>query len=52
MGEAGVGLLRLKPVRFKYREADEHGQRPQQYGLIAEKVAEVMPELVIYDGRG
>lgn len=52
MGEASVALLKLKPVRFKYREADEHGQRPQQYGLIADEVAEVIPELVIYSDHG
>jgi endosialidase-like protein len=44
MGEASQGLLRLRPVRFRYRDAAPDA--PPQYGLIAEEVAEVYPELV------
>jgi hypothetical protein len=39
-------------VTFRYREADEHGAKPLQYGLIAEEVAEAFPELVVYNARG
>ena len=52
MGEASNPLLKLRPVTFRYKEADEHGQHPLQYGLIAEEVAEVMPELVVRDEDG
>jgi hypothetical protein len=36
-------IYQLRPVTFRYQE-DPHGQ--QQYGLIAEEVAKVYPELV------
>jgi hypothetical protein len=43
-------LLELRPVTFRYRE---HGpDSALQYGLIAEEVAEVYPELVAYDANG
>ena len=44
-------LLRLRPVSFYYRpDLDETHLR--QYGLVAEEVAEVAPELVAYDKDG
>ena len=52
MAGASDRLLQLRPVRFRYNEADASGQRPVQYGLIAEEVAEVFPELVILDENG
>ncbi len=52
MGEASEGLLRLRPVTFRYRQPSSDGSKPLQYGLIAEEVAEVMPELVVYDKDG
>ena len=52
MGEASNPLLKLRPVTFRYKEADEQGAHPLQYGLIAEEVAEVMPELVVRDEDG
>jgi hypothetical protein len=42
-------LLRLRPVSFHLR-TDPNG--PTQYGLIAEEVAKVYPELVIRDEAG
>jgi uncharacterized small protein (DUF1192 family) len=46
-----AGLMRLRPVSFKYKpEVDEAGLT--QYGLIAEEVAEVYPELVVSDSKG
>jgi Chaperone of endosialidase len=36
-------------VSFRYRQ-DPSGER--QYGLIAEEVAEVYPELVVHDNKG
>jgi hypothetical protein len=52
MGEASAGLLQLRPVVFRYKQAMADGSKPLQYGLIAEEVAEVMPELVVYDAEG
>jgi hypothetical protein len=44
-------LLKLRPVSFHYRkELDE--SRLRQYGLVAEEVAEVAPDLVAYDEDG
>jgi len=51
----GIGerLLRLRPVSFRYtEEAAGEGERPIEYGLIAEEVAEVFPELVVRDAEG
>ena len=44
MGPATDGLMRLRPVTFRYLAHGENA--PLQYGLIAEEVAEVYPELV------
>jgi hypothetical protein len=52
MGDVSDRLLALRPVTFRYKKADENGQKPEQYGLIAEEVAKVMPELVIYNQKG
>jgi hypothetical protein len=52
MGEASAGLARLRPVVFRYRKPFANGAKPLQYGLIAEEVAEVYPELVAYDAAG
>lgn len=45
-------LLKLRPVEFRYKQTDAAGERPIQYGLIAEEVAEVFPELVVPDENG
>jgi predicted nuclease with TOPRIM domain len=39
--------LRLRPVAFRYRQPAADGSKPIQYGLIAEEVAEVYPDLVV-----
>jgi len=52
MSEASEMLMALRPVRFRYREAVAEGESILEYGLIAEEVAEVAPELVAYDGEG
>jgi endosialidase-like protein len=51
MGEASHGLRRLRPVTFRYRPEAGRGST-LQYGLIAEEVAEVYPELVVWDQTG
>jgi trimeric autotransporter adhesin len=52
MGDVSDRLLKLRPVTFRYKKADENGQKPEQYGLIAEEVAKVMPDLVVYNQQG
>jgi hypothetical protein len=49
MGAASDGLLRLRPVTFHYKPQYDDGSRLLQYGLIAEEVAAVYPDLVSYD---
>lgn len=45
VGEESRRVLELRPVRFRYRPQHDDGSRRVQYGLIAEEVAEVFPEL-------
>lgn len=52
MGEASGRLLDLKPVTFRYKEGRQNGDRPLEYGLIAEQVAEVFPDLVVFNSEG
>ena len=52
MGRASSSLLALRPVTFRYRQQPVAGRQPLQFGLIAEEVAEVFPELVIYSRDG
>src|SRR5262249_15591370 len=49
MGQSSQGLYSLRPVTFRYKQ-DPQGQR--QYGLIAEEVAKVYPELVTKGADG
>jgi Chaperone of endosialidase len=51
IGDA-TGLLQLQPVAFVYKPEFDSGAGELQYGLVAEQVAEVMPELVVRDGDG
>jgi hypothetical protein len=52
MGEASSELLQLRPVTFRYKRAQADGSHPLQYGLIAEEVAKVYPQLVQYSTTG
>jgi hypothetical protein len=50
MGDTTDTLMSLRPVQFRYTA---HGpDAPLQYGLIAEEVAEVAPELVAHKAGG
>jgi len=49
MGNVSERLLALRPVTFRYKRSDDDGSKPLQFGLIAEEVAQVFPELVVYD---
>jgi polyhydroxyalkanoate synthesis regulator phasin len=48
IGEASSRLLDLRPVSFRYIGQSEG----VHFGLIAEEVAEVLPELVVHDASG
>ena len=50
MDTASQALFRLKPVSFRYKEIDQ--RQSLDYGLIAEEVAEVDPNLAIRDRNG
>jgi trimeric autotransporter adhesin len=52
MGDASGGLLRLRPVTFRYKQAYADGSKPIQYGLVAEEVAEAYPDLVVRSADG
>ena len=54
MGGASDVLMKLRPVTFRYRAEAVGAQESKttQYGLIAEEVAEVAPELVAPDLEG
>jgi hypothetical protein len=52
MGDSSGGLLRLRPVTFRYKKPFGDGSQPMQYGLIAEEVAEVYPDLVARSADG
>ena len=53
LAETGVGerLQQLRPVTFRYKKSSD-GKNPVQYGLIAEEVAEVFPDLAVLNEDG
>ncbi len=52
LGQASAGLYRLRPVTFRYTTPYTDGAKPLDYGLIAEEVVEVYPDLVVRDESG
>jgi hypothetical protein len=52
MADASRDLMRLRPVTFRYKKVLDDGSKPIQYGLIAEEVAEVYPDMVAYSTNG
>lgn len=52
MGDASLDLMKLRPVTFHYKAPYDDGSHLQQYGLIAEEVAKVRPDLVQLDAKG
>jgi hypothetical protein len=51
MGAASEALLALRPITFHYKpELDKTGI--PQFGLVAEEVAKVNPDLVTHDAKG
>jgi hypothetical protein len=52
MAAASDGLMRLRPVTYRYKQPYTDGSKPIDYGLIAEEVVEVYPDLVVKDADG
>ena len=52
MADASTGLLSLRPVTFRYRQPYADGTKPLDYGLIAEEVGRIYPDLVVKDADG
>jgi TolA-binding protein len=52
MGDASSSLMRLRPVTYRYKQPYADGSKPLDYGLIAEEVAEVYPDLVVTNKDG
>lgn len=52
MGDSTNAMMKLRPVTFLFKPEYAKGDRTLQYGLIAEEVAQVYPELVAYDNNG
>ena len=53
MHQASESILALKPVMFHYKNQDtKKAENTPQFGLIAEDVAEVNPDLVVRDAGG
>jgi hypothetical protein len=52
MADASRRLMQLRPVTFRYKAPYDDGSHRLQYGLIAEEVAKVDPELVQFDAKG
>ena len=51
MGKASEAILALKPVSFRYKKDLDPGGI-SQFGLIAEEVEKVTPDLIIRDRDG
>lgn len=52
VGGDSSDLMKLRPVKFRYRQEVMNGSAVTHFGLIAEEVAKVYPELVVYDDTG
>jgi Chaperone of endosialidase len=51
MDKASEAILALKPVTFRYKKEIDPDSTAQ-FGLVAEDVAKVSPDLVVYNGKG
>ena len=52
MGDSSSKLFQLRPVTFLYKPEYDDGSHTLQYGLIAEEVAKLYPDMVGYDKDG
>ena len=48
MGEVSSGLMKLRPVTYRYKQPYANGTKPIDYGLIAEEVEKIFPDLVTH----
>ena len=51
MDKASEALFSLKPVSFRYKKEIDPAGKPQ-FGLVAEEVEKVNPDLVVRDKEG
>jgi hypothetical protein len=51
MAKASEAILTLKPVTFRYKKEIDSDRTPQ-FGLVAEDVEKVNPDLVVRDAEG
>jgi len=51
MGAASEALLALRPITFRYKPELDKTRTPQ-FGLVAEEVAKINPDLVTRDAKG
>jgi hypothetical protein len=51
MDKASEAILALKPVTFRYKEEIDPDRTPE-FGLVAEEVEKVNPDLVVRDAKG
>jgi hypothetical protein len=51
MADTSAMLAKLRPVTFRYKQPQD-GAHPLQYGLIAEEVAHVFPDLAVFNKDG
>jgi hypothetical protein len=51
MDKTSEAILALKPVTFRYKQEVDSNRAPQ-FGLVAEDVAKVNPNLVVHDEKG
>jgi hypothetical protein len=52
MGDLSSDLMRLRPVTFRYQQHASQGSERLDYGLIAEEVAQIYPDLVVSSPDG
>jgi hypothetical protein len=52
MDLASEGILKLKPVTFRYKNRDNKNDMTPQFGLVAEDVEQVNRDLVVYGKDG
>lgn len=51
MGNASDALMQLRPITFRYHTPDPDGSKPLHYGLLAEEVEKIYPDLVFRDAN-
>ena len=52
MDDSSRRLLDLHPVTFRFKDEFQRGDPSLQFGLIAEEVDHVLPEVVVHDSAG